>query len=74
MPKVTKDKDVQPERFIHPDEAAQAAHHLKMAHHVKNDKHLHKAAKEHLQTEHEALAGALGKKADAGKAKAKGKK
>lgn len=72
---MAKDKEPeQPERFIHPDEAMQAAHHLKMAHHVKNDKHLHKAAKEHLKKEHEALSGALGKKAEAPKAKAKGKK
>ena len=75
---MAKDKEPeQPERFIHPDEAAQAAHHLKMAHHVKNDKQLHKAAKGHLQAEHEALQGALGKKPEKAKEKKappKGKK
>lgn len=79
MPK-DKDQD-QPERFIHPEESMQAAHHLKMAHKVKQDKQLHKAAKGHLAEEHEALSAALGKKSDSKKAekkappaKAKGKK
>lgn len=57
-----KKEEDQPERYIHPEEAAQAAHHMKMAHKVKADKHLHKAAKEHLSAEHEALSAALGKK------------
>ena len=72
MAKKEKEQD-QPERYIHPEEAAQAAHHMKMAHKVKADKHLHKAAKEHLKSEHEALSAALGKK-DSKKAPAKKKK
>lgn len=69
-----KEQDVQPERYIHPEEAAQAAHHMKMAHQVKADKHLHKAAKEHLATEHAALSAALGKKDSKAKKAPKGKK
>jgi hypothetical protein len=61
MAKESKDKE-QAERYIHPDESMQAAHHLKMAHKVKGDKQLHKAAKGHLAEEHEALSAALGKK------------
>lgn len=71
--KKEKDKPQEPERFVHPDEAAMAAHHLKMYHNIKSDKHLHKAAKDHLKNEHEKLGEVLGKKSDT-KTKSKGKK
>lgn len=75
MEQKTKDsKDKQPERWIHPEEAAQAAHHMKMFHKIKQDKDLHKAAKEHVKGEHEALSAVLGKSSDSEKKKAPAKK
>jgi hypothetical protein len=70
----TKKSEKEAERFVHPEEAAMAAHHLKMYHNIKQDKDLHKAAKEHVKKEHEALGAVLGKKEEKVKLKAKGKK
>ena len=69
------------ERYIHPEEAAMAAHHVEMYHNIKEDKHLHKAAKDHIKGKHEKLSKILGKTEEKMKpavkkpaAKAKGKK
>lgn len=69
----TKKVTEKSERFVHPDEAALAAHHLKMYHNIKQDKDLHKAAKDHLKNEHEALGAVLGKKEAKEKVKSKAK-
>lgn len=53
-----------PKREFYPGEAEQAAHHLKMYHSVKADKDLHKAAKDHVKKEHEALGKVIGKKSE----------
>lgn len=68
-----KKPEKEAERFVHPDEAAMAAHHLKMYHNIKQDKDLHKAAKEHVKKEHDTLGAVLGKKEEKAKPKAKAK-